>query len=875
MTPDYSANNNRSILIDISSIHSINFMRVLMFTFFLICAHIDMVSQVEHYKTNSVYSELQALKTENELPNFNLFSMLETNVRESDKAFVADAVYLNLIKGDIRELLTSNKEVIEVRIPTNSDTIILELFEVRILAENFKLMDCDGKEYYNNIPRFFRGTVKNDPNSFAIASFYEDEVRIEYSDLISNYRVQKTKDGDYIYFTEQDLLVQSTLNCSASDPRLDKEVAKFVGNNKSVDAGNCVEVYLECDYQMFLDNDSDVIKTENYVTSLMNEVITLYAVEEITITISEIFVWNSPDPYAIMFDPIQILYAFQEQKNASGYEGKLGHLLSTRGFGGVAFRDVLCIDTAGYGISTSLSNNILPFPLYSGSVKLITHELGHNFGSPHTHDCVWNGNDTQIDDCGNIGGTKICYDPDNPIIPEDGGTMMSYCNINFLKGFGLQPGDMIRERYNNAPCNTGCGDTDPPQAPQNLICTAKSSTWMHVTWDRSEDAIGYKIYRSHESQSDYSIIATVNSDDTLYIDIGLIPETYYCYKVKSYGEGGDSDFSVSDCDTLPAGGSIIATIDSVAGCPGLFTVPILLKNAQDAYSFILKLDYQTDEIEFLESQNEHPALSAGNFVFDESNGLITIFWLSSNPLSISNDVLLDLVFECDPVNISSVVRWDTIGTNCNFKDYQGNSLATNYINGIVVSEPLIDEIEKPVGADTVCVNVDSQTDYFVLPGEETATWQWILTPPESGILVENNNELSITWNADVQLPVSVNLHVKAGNNCNDVVSPVLSVYLADSSYCGVGIGENPDSYPAINIYPNPSDGMLTVEFDGIDNATTLYLTDSFGKTVYSQSLNKLNSNKTAYINLPDLPPGLYHVNVENAVAKFVKKLIVK
>jgi predicted Zn-dependent protease len=39
-------------------------------------------------------------------------------------------------------------------------------------------------------------------------------------------------------------------------------------------------------------------------------------------------------------------------------------------------------------------------PMFSWDVEVITHELGHLFGSPHTHGCYWNGNDTAIDGCG-------------------------------------------------------------------------------------------------------------------------------------------------------------------------------------------------------------------------------------------------------------------------------------------------------------------------------------------------------------------------------------------------------------------------------------------------------------------------------------------
>ena len=114
-------------------------------------------------------------------------------------------------------------------------------------------------------------------------------------------------------------------------------------------------------------------------------------------------------------------------------------------------------------------------------MNVLAHEIGHNLGSRHTHRCVWNGNNTQIDDCGNVwaeeeGDTPegdACYDTNNPILPGNGGTIMSYCHlvsglgVNFNEGFGLQPGDRIRtvlsdcsECSVNPPANDLCAEAE-------------------------------------------------------------------------------------------------------------------------------------------------------------------------------------------------------------------------------------------------------------------------------------------------------------------------------------------------------------------------------------------------------------------------------
>jgi hypothetical protein len=102
--------------------------------------------------------------------------------------------------------------------------------------------------------------------------------------------------------------------------------------------------------------------------------------------------------------------------NMTHVDRELAHLLSGNYGGGVAWVSVLCHSTYGYGLSGV--GGSFPYPLrdHDGGnwdLMVVAHEIGHNFGTLHTHD----GYDPHIDDCGN-GDCSLAW----------GGTIMSYCH---------------------------------------------------------------------------------------------------------------------------------------------------------------------------------------------------------------------------------------------------------------------------------------------------------------------------------------------------------------------------------------------------------------------------------------------------------------
>ena len=101
-----------------------------------------------------------------------------------------------------------------------------------------------------------------------------------------------------------------------------------------------------------------------------------------------------------------------------------------------------------------------------------------------------------------------------------------------------------------------------PGAPSALAATAVSGSQINLTWTQgagNED--GFKIERGTSASGPWTQIATVGINATSYSNAGLLGNTRYYYRVRSYNTAGNSAYSntANDITAPPAPSGLAAT----------------------------------------------------------------------------------------------------------------------------------------------------------------------------------------------------------------------------------------------------------------------------------------------------------------------------
>ncbi len=201
-------------------------------------------------------------------------------------------------------------------------------------------------------------------------------------------------------------------------------------------------IAVDTDNEWMAGKGNNTTTAMNFITSLFVNMNVYYERDFATrLLIGDTFLRTTADPFPTEPNISTYLSDFGEywRVNQGAIDRDFALILSgqniaSNSFSGIAWVNILCNDGFQQGSQTlgSFSVNRIGSGLSVGFVsQFVGHELGHNFGSPHTH-CYT----TPIDHCYN--GEAGCYSGATscPGGPGTKGTIMSYCHVSGTNGAG-------------------------------------------------------------------------------------------------------------------------------------------------------------------------------------------------------------------------------------------------------------------------------------------------------------------------------------------------------------------------------------------------------------------------------------------------------
>ena len=458
---------------------------------------------------------------------------------------------LSLNENVLADLHTNAYASLELVLPYNGKQLKLKLIKQDLFAPGFKISTDKVGNYPVTTGVHYRGVIEGDETSLAAISVFENDVAGLIATDEGNFNLGKIENpnglkalnNQFIIYNDKNLAGEVSQDfCGTIDDVYNDKVIKSKPIEGYKSDQNCVNFYFEVDYSLH-QSKGGVTGAANYMEAVFNQVAILYQNEQINTKISEIFVWSSNDPYGSNINTV--LSSFRSNKNAQGFNGDIAHYVSLDVSGGLAYVDVICNSSYRYGVS-QLHNSYQNVPTYSWTVEVVTHELGHNLGSPHTQSCSWPGG--AIDNCYTTEG-GCAKGPQ----PTNGGTIMSYCHltstgINFNNGFGPLPGNLIRDKVYNASCLSTCDVGEPVcSTPLNVTATNIQQTSLTVSWNAVSTANNYGFRYRQQGASSW-INSTVSGTSKNLT--GLSPLTSYEVQVRSNCDDNEvSDYSTSEVYT--------------------------------------------------------------------------------------------------------------------------------------------------------------------------------------------------------------------------------------------------------------------------------------------------------------------------------------
>ena len=506
---------------------------------------------------------------------------------------INQTIYKEILK---REIVDFN-----IQLPFIGGFLDVELNNFSCFSKDFKCISKTekGDVDLDILPSLLSYKMKFNNEVIGVMNFVNGKINASFK--INQKQYEITKFGiEYILFEATNSVIQSNFSCAVEEQfNAIQQAPESVGSSSTP---LCVDLAISIDEYTRNTFNSDQ-ETLNWSLAIIAGVSQLYANHtNVEIQVSHSTIWNTLDPYFQHNGCGDILNELSTywQANNAGISRTLVHFMSKRGLGcGVAWLGVLCSTTNGYAVSASLGNDtnfVLPNPAYTWNLEVVAHEIGHNFGAPHTHSCGWVADPTTnppfigggIDDCGVVAGYSTGCSPPAPS-PISQGTIMSYCHLGgsgiILEFHEIVIDQALNPGIANASCMStcnyyGCMDTNAFNYDPNATID-DSSCVPYIYGCIDPNAFNYDINaNTDDGNCSYcaSLLYDINhiscnggNDGSINLSVTGGNPSF------SYSWTGPSGFSSNSTliSSLSVGGDYTVTVTDAIGCVDILTAVLI------------------------------------------------------------------------------------------------------------------------------------------------------------------------------------------------------------------------------------------------------------------------------------------------------------
>lgn len=527
----------------------------------------------DHYKNDNVFDLKIKQNKGLEFETIDkLFEVQTTKSNQFDR-FVSGGISMQLDQKSIDRINRDKPDVMKMEIPVDKKhSFSLLLQKTQILSDDFKIVNASGKELGKNIDKgvHYHGIIDGDLSSFASISIANGEIQIIMADHHGNYNLNQVQKNQYLLYNDLKMKTSPGFICGNEHDKpspIQKERIRNLFDdqgqlkNKNLKVRDRIEIMVELDNDMWDGLGDNVANCFNYAIHLCRNAADVYERDGMSLRLNGVVIWDDTDGA----DPFNGTSDFDELVDdlddwatdiRTSFNADMIHYLrnsSSGGTGGVAQGiGGVCDQASGVFDNTSahcvtqgaplnyetteldlhdeIEDNEGGFLAPTRFLKVFCHESGHVLGSFHTHACEWNGNDTQIDDCGNLDADdnndpiegSSCYNSNSLVWPTNGGTIMSYCDrfaadINLVLGFHAQTASLIRSTLNSS----GCFENYEEPCPEvEVIEESIGSIVNNTVYDAEDDLI---VYDSDVIVTPQSITLTAGSETIIRGDFTCPP----------------------------------------------------------------------------------------------------------------------------------------------------------------------------------------------------------------------------------------------------------------------------------------------------------------------------------------------------------------